>query len=90
MTAPDKTPRAGDTRLSSAIIRAVSNHADKDSVDLPPLYEVIEPDALDKLFGPMADGVPREGGEVRFSYAGRRVTITLNRSFDIEVQEESE
>lgn len=44
----------------------------------PPLYEVIDPDALDTLFSPKGDGGVRTGGEVRFTYCGYEIRVTSN------------
>lgn len=90
MTTRDGAPRADEKPISTRIIRVVANRAGEDAIDLPPLFESVEPDALDGLFRPMAGGIPRDGGEVSFSYAGYRVTVSLNRTVDITVTDESD
>lgn len=61
---------------SIAVIEAV---ADRDSVDETaletPLFDVIDPCALDALFHPKPDGTARGGGTVTFSYEGYAVTV---------------
>ena len=42
---------------------------------LPPLYDAIDPDALDALFAPQPDGSPRPIGQVCFQIAGYEVTV---------------
>lgn len=48
-------------------------------VDLPPLAETVDPDALDKLFSPSAD----VDGSVSFEYAGYDVTISSDGKLEI-------
>jgi hypothetical protein len=56
--------------LSRAVVEAVAARDGIDPVDVEtPLYEVVDPDALDALF----DG---RAGEVTFEYSGYRVTVT--------------
>ncbi|RBI58777.1 hypothetical protein DMJ13_25880 [halophilic archaeon] len=43
---------------------------------LDPLYEVINPEALENLFAPQFDGTSRTDGRVEFAYSGYRVTVT--------------
>lgn len=74
---------------SATVIRAVANHAGQDPVDLPPLYEVVEPEALDKLFESLPNGVARDGGEVAFAYAGYRVTVSFDRTVNVRVEADS-
>lgn len=55
--------------LSEAIVTAVAEREDAAPTEVPPLYDTIDPDALDRLF----DG--RRPGEVTFEYAGYEVTV---------------
>ena len=52
--------------------------ADLEGVDpselSPPLYSAIDPEALDALFGPSADGLATEGG-VQFQYRGYEIRV---------------
>lgn len=41
-----------ESSLSTAVIEAVSEASDTASRDLPPLHEVVDPDALNDLFKP--------------------------------------
>jgi hypothetical protein len=43
-----------------------------------PLYEVIDPDALERLFDSSEDGPSRDSGELRFPYHGYEVTVRAN------------
>jgi len=52
------------------VVTAVAKAADTDPVELPPLYEYIDPDALDKLVG----DATRFEGYITFDYDGYSVT----------------
>ena len=71
--------------LSQGVIAAVSavtgvapvGSWPKDAEGVPaldPLYDAIDPDALDSLFANPADGSTRPGGRVTFTYHGHRVS----------------
>lgn len=54
-----------------AIVTAVADATDTDPQDLPPLYDVVDPDALNSLFARPATTVRR----VRLEYAGHEVVV---------------
>lgn len=61
-----------DTTAAEASVRVVSEvaaAADADPLTMAPLYETVDPDALDKL---VASDVQ---GHVQFTYAGHEVTV---------------
>ena len=67
--------------LSTVVIEAVAEEMDTEPEELPvPLYEAIEPDALDALFGSQnsSDGV------VMFSYCDYEVTVTADGGVSLE------
>jgi hypothetical protein len=64
----------GRVHVSVQVVQTVAEHRDTVPVDLPPLFEVIDPDALDTLFNPVQPGVPL-GTEVTFTYVGHEVTV---------------
>lgn len=67
-----------DTRgVSEQIISEVANRTNADPMDLPPLYESIDPDALEALFAPTKSGGIRFG-RVEFPYAGYDVTVEFD------------
>lgn len=51
------------------VVQSVATSANTDPVELPLLYEVVDPDALDTIVHRMSDG------EVCFQYAGHTVTV---------------
>lgn len=56
-----------DLRPSVALVEAVASEAGRHPLDLPPLYDTLDPDALDRLF-------PFEG-ELTLFYYGYEVTL---------------
>ena len=52
-----------------AVVDAVAACENVDPVDLPPLYEAVDTDALNAVFRSLTDG------EISFSYAGYDVTL---------------
>ena len=69
----DATP--GTRSLTDAVVEAVADERGVDETALEPLYEVVEPDALERLFAPRPDGSPRTTGRVIFEMAGCEVTV---------------
>ena len=83
------TPGAGVSSAEAEslvpdIVAAVSAERGVDPVDLPPLYERVDPDALDALF---ASTPVREGnlsGSVSFEYASCTVEVSADGAVDVE------
>jgi hypothetical protein len=64
----------GEQLLSTTVISAVADATGAQPLDLPPLYEAINPDTLDSLFRPTDEG----GGvpdQITFTYSGYAVTV---------------
>ena len=70
--------------MSTRILTAIAERDDRSIDDLRPLYEVIDPDALDALFAPRMDGSLRGGGSVSFPYAGYVVTVSSDGVVEID------
>jgi hypothetical protein len=60
---------ADDAKPSERVVRSVAALTDTDPVDLPPLYDAIDPEALDRLVDSQADSEC----EIAFQYAGTEV-----------------
>lgn len=76
----DPSPRAADETLSRAVIEAVATEMNISPTELSePLYDVLNPDALDVLF--VNDGT---GGEVTFDYYGYSITVTAEGNVSVE------
>ncbi|GAA5052999.1 HalOD1 output domain-containing protein [Haladaptatus pallidirubidus] len=61
--------------LTDRIVTAVANAADCSRQELAPLYEVVDPDALNSLFAPTYSGGTQADGRVHFAYSGYEVVI---------------
>lgn len=70
--------------ISDLVVRNVAVYSNRTPLDLPPLSDVIDPDAIDALFAATTGGHTRPGGTVEFDYAGYRVTISSDRSVSLE------
>jgi hypothetical protein len=63
---------------SERVVQGVSNLKSTDPLDLPPLYDSIDPEALGAVIDRMDEG------EVVFTYAGTEVTVTADGVIDVE------
>ena len=76
---------AADEPVSEAVVAAVTDHVGRgsDATDSPaeqrtlePLYDVVDPDALDRLFGSTERTSADRFGRVTFRYGGHEVTVS--------------
>ena len=75
--------------LSREVVETVAALKNTEPTELQqPLYEVIDPDALDALFTPKRDRTARRGGEIQFMYCGYSVRITPNGDVNAAQKEE--
>ncbi|WP_222920140.1 HalOD1 output domain-containing protein [Natrinema sp. SYSU A 869] len=64
----------GSQQVTAQIVEAVAAQKEVDPLDLQPLYEIVDPEALEALFAPTSAGTERDG-RIEFTYAGCRVTL---------------
>lgn len=64
--------------ISDEVVLAVAEATDTDPTELEPLYDVVDPDALDQLFRTHLNGHPRTDGRIVFSMDGCEVTVHAN------------
>ena len=69
-SAPDSTDDY-DT-VSMAVVDAVATRRSVDPLELPPLYEWIDPESIDSLFDPSGQD---DGRRLEFVYDGHGITI---------------
>ncbi|WP_339106258.1 HalOD1 output domain-containing protein [Haloterrigena salinisoli] len=68
-----------DSPVSQAVIEAVAEASNRDPIELDPLYEYIDPDALNTLFhSRSSDEVDPDEVYLEFTYANYRVAVTAN------------
>jgi len=69
---------------STMILDMISDFEGVDPVELtPPLYSVIEPEALDALFHPATSGMPHTSGYVQFEYRGYKIRVQSDGEIEI-------
>ena len=72
---PDRTTDS----ISLHVVEALAATADTDPLDLePPLYDVIDPEALDRLFR------PGNGCRVTFTYDGHAVDVRADGTVTVD------
>ena len=54
---------------SERVIETVAQQSNTDTLDLPPLFDALDPDALDSLIRGMTEG------NVSFDYAGYNISV---------------
>lgn len=82
-----QTATAEASNLSQLVVEAVADAEGVDPLELSsPLYEVIDPDALDQVFAVTStDG--RRDGQVTLSYNGYEVTVCGDGYVTVEERE---
>lgn len=74
----------GPAELTTTLAHAISNVTGADVTDTGfTLNDFVDPDALDRLFRPKADGTPRGSGHVCFEVWGHEVTVYSSGSIVI-------
>ena len=63
-----------DATVSTQILNEVAAIDGTDPVDLPPLFDAIDPDALESVFEPTMNG-NRRIGRIEFTYAGYEISV---------------
>lgn len=76
--------RDSEQRPSERVVEAVAANQDVDPIELKPLYEVVDPDALDAIVGPSGDVGPAAACTVEFDYAGVSVVVRTDGSVHVE------
>mgnify|MGYP000496680950 CR=1 FL=1 len=61
---------------SDQVVKSIAEKDGTDPLDLPPLYESVDPDALDALFTP--DSREPVLGKATFTHAGYEVTVAYD------------
>ena len=72
-----------------AVLEAVESASEIDATALPPLYDAVDPDALDALFE-SSDPTPTSAPRLSFSYAGLEVTVDGGPTLTVDLEESTE
>jgi hypothetical protein len=66
----------GNVSLSTFVVHEVAEREGVDPLDLDQrLSDVVDPEALDRLFEPRADGNSDRGLEITFRFCGYRIVV---------------
>lgn len=74
--------------VSFDVIAAIADAEGVDPVEIEPpeyqpLYEVVNPEALDALFETRENGMPRTAGRIEFPYCGYHVVVSSDGEVDV-------
>ncbi|NHN40034.1 hypothetical protein G9C85_00065 [Halorubellus sp. JP-L1] len=73
--------------VSMAVVHAVADEKDVSPVDVDPLYEVVDPDALNRFVGSLSSTPPEDPGCVSFPYAGCDVTVFADETVSVSTRD---
>lgn len=68
----------GGSSVSERVVEAVAEYSNTDVLDLAPLFDSVDPEALDGVVRSMSDG------QVSFVYAGLRITVDSRGAIRVE------
>lgn len=63
--------------VSEMVVQTIANQSNTDALDLPPLFDAIDPDSLDMVIREMDEG------EVSFDYAGYNITVNTDGAVEV-------
>jgi hypothetical protein len=78
---------AGETSLTTTVAKAVSAIAGVRPIDLEPLHQVVNTDALERVFQPTTEGARPTENYVQFPVSGHEITVYGDGVVVIEVPE---
>ena len=67
--------KTSDDSATLTIVERIATLEGRDPVTLPPLYDTIDPEALDSLVGSSTAGDSRSPTTIRFTYCGYDVRV---------------
>jgi len=72
-----------DQLVSIQIVEAVAETAGVDPLELPPLYETIDPEAIDALIADLEAGQSTSADIIKFAYADHMVTVHSDQTVEV-------
>ena len=73
-----------DTEITVDIVQAVADRKNADPLELEPLNDVVDTEALERLFPPTSWGGGVARGCVQFVYEGQEVTVHSDGEIEVE------
>lgn len=74
----------GDVSLAGTVVEAVATVSDADPTEMERLHDVVDPDALDRLFGSFSGSRRGNGqGRVEFAFEGYGITVTSGGEVEV-------
>jgi len=70
-------------RISVQIVEAVAETAGVDPLELPPLYETIDPEAIDTLIADSEASRSTSPDVIKFAYADHTVTVYGDQTVEV-------
>ncbi|NUC73389.1 hypothetical protein HTZ84_13880 [Haloterrigena sp. SYSU A558-1] len=84
MSKPSHSAELSSETPSLAIVERVAALDGTDPLSLPPLYDAVDPEALDSLFQSSSTDGPRTTGSVQFTYYGYDVRVDADGEIAVE------
>ncbi|MFD1564467.1 HalOD1 output domain-containing protein [Haloarchaeobius amylolyticus] len=78
------------SNISLHIVNCIAEREHADPLELPPLYDAVDPDALDDLFASGCQSETDRSGRIEFQYNGYTVIVEFDNGPEITVKEEPE
>jgi len=75
--------------VSEAVVKAVGATKDCPPPSLPPLYNAVDPEALNKVFSVTNSDASDRGGQISFHFSSCFVTVSENRYIKVQNSKES-
>ncbi|WP_083857091.1 HalOD1 output domain-containing protein [Natrinema limicola] len=75
------------SNVSLRIVDRVAKRDHTDPLELPPLYDAVDPDALDDLFASGRQNGTAQSGRIKFQYNGYTVVVEFGNRPEITVKE---
>lgn len=84
---PEHVLEARSDSVTREIVAAIADETDRDPENLPPLYDAVDPDALEAIVN-RSPRVDREASaiEVTFDFAGCIVTVSTVDGVDVSAE----
>ncbi|SIR83093.1 hypothetical protein SAMN05421858_4019 [Haladaptatus litoreus] len=77
----------GGTSLSISVVQTVAEAAETDPLELDPLYQYIQPEALNTIFSPQIGSRGHNLGTISFTYMTYDVTVYADGTIEVTPEE---